>query len=323
MEFFGIREPHPGPRWKALYEATWPGYRSWYLSEGEAARPSLRTARLELGRYFPELMPTYEQLVELAGGDDMSARMLTLWNPPHFLPACSQAVLIGETPMLVRNYDYRPDLCERVVYSSAFTGRRIIGTGDCMWGLLDGMNDAGLAVSLAFGGRPGCGRGFGMPLVIRYLLETAETVADVTSILAQVPVHMAYNLTVLDGNADVATIFVAPEAEPEVFRHAVGTNHRGLTPEWPDHAMRFASVERQQALLDLLGRQPGPDALISAFLRPPLYRTAYKEGFGTMYTAAYRPFAGVVDYVWPGSTWRRGFDSPNAKHTAVLGAVGP
>jgi hypothetical protein len=35
-----------------------------------------------------------------------------------------------------------------------------------------------------------------------------------------------------------------------------------------------------------------------------------------MYTAAYRPQDGVVDYAWPGSTWRRGFDSPDATHEA-------
>ena len=47
---------------------------------------------------------------------------------------------------------------------------------DCLWGLLDGVNDAGLAVSLTFGGRRVLGDGFGIPIVIRYLLETCETV---------------------------------------------------------------------------------------------------------------------------------------------------
>ena len=32
---------------------------------------------------------------------------------------------------------------------------------DCLWGLLDGVNDAGLALSLTFGGRPQVGAGFG------------------------------------------------------------------------------------------------------------------------------------------------------------------
>jgi predicted choloylglycine hydrolase len=43
---------------------------------------------------------------------------------------------------------------------------------DCLWGLLDRVNDAGLAISLAFGGRPQVGEGFGIPLVIRYVQET-------------------------------------------------------------------------------------------------------------------------------------------------------
>jgi hypothetical protein len=56
--FHGIREPVPGPRWRALFAATWPGYRSWYLGEGEFARPSLPVAQHMLNRHMPELMPT-------------------------------------------------------------------------------------------------------------------------------------------------------------------------------------------------------------------------------------------------------------------------
>ena len=269
--FYGIREPQPGPRWRALFDATWAGYRTWYLSAGERARPSLRVARQQLDRHMPELVSTWERLVDLVDGDETAARMLTLYDPPRFLPGCSQAVLTGAEPILVRNYDYRPELCERVAYSSAFSGRRVLGSSDCLWGLLDGMNDAGLVISLTFGGRPGGGQGFGIPIVVRYLLEVAETVADVISVLDRLPVNMAYNLTVLDRNADVATVFVAPGAQPEVSRHRVATNHRGTVPDWPEHARAFRSVERRQALLDLLAGRPDPEALIAAFLRRPLY----------------------------------------------------
>jgi predicted choloylglycine hydrolase len=266
---------------------------------------------------MPELAGTWERLVELTGGDETAARMLTLYNPPRFLPGCSQLALAGDSPVLVRNYDYRPDLCERVIFSSAFTGRRVIGSSDCLWGLLDGMNDAGLVISLAFGGRRDVASGFGIPLVVRYVLEVAETVADAVATLARVPVNMAYNLTILDRNGETASVFVAPGAEPEVFAACPATNHRGKVPDDPDHAKRFRSVERQQALFGLLARRPASDSVISAFLQPPLYNTAYTEGFGTLYTAAYRPDDGVVDYVWPGSTWRRGFDSPDGTHAAI------
>ena len=317
LTFYGIREALPGPRWKALFEATWPGYRSWYVKEGDAVRPSLAVARRQLQRFMPELMPTWERLVDLTDDDETAARMLTLYDPPRFLPGCSQAVLSGATPMLVRNYDYHPGLCERVVYSSAVTGRRVIGMGDCLWGLLDGMNDRGLAVSLAFGGRGDAGKGFGIPLVLRYLLEVAETIAEATAALARIPVNMAYNLTLVDRNADVATAFVAPRIAPEVSRLRAATNHRGTVPDWPEHTSRFHSVERQQLLLDLLATSPDPKTLVAAFQRPPLYNTAYASGFGTVYTAAYRPDLGLVDYLWPGSTWRRGFDSPDSTHTVA------
>lgn len=317
LTFYGIRELTPGPRWRQLFDATWAGYRQWYLSEGEFTRPSLEVAYGMLMRHMPELTGTWERLVELSGGDETAARMLTLYDPPRFAPGCSQVALIGETPMLIRNYDYRPELCERVVYSSALTGRRVIGSSDCLWGLLDGMNDGGLAISLAFGGRHGAGSGFAIPLIVRYVLEVADTVADAIAVLARVPVNMAYNLTILDRNADTASVFVAPGVEPEVFVRCPATNHRGTVPDDPDHAQRFRSVERQRRLFTLQDRHPDPETAIAAFLEPPLYNTAYAAGFGTMYTAAYRPHDGIVDYVWPGSTWRRGFDSPDATHAAT------
>ena len=80
--------------------------------------------------------------------------------------------------MLVRNYDYPASRLEGTIASTAWTGGAVIGMTDCLSGLLDGMNDAGLAVSLTFGGRRASGPGFGVPLVVRYLLETCETTAD-------------------------------------------------------------------------------------------------------------------------------------------------
>ena len=124
--------------------------------------------------------------------------------------------------------------------TSRWTGRRVLGMSDCLWGLLDGMNDAGLAVSLAYGGRSGAGEGFGIPLVVRYVLEMAETVADVRSLLSRLPVSMAYNLTVVDRNADFGTFFVAPGKQPEYLPMAVATNHRGRTPRIPSTLDCFA-----------------------------------------------------------------------------------
>ena len=112
---------------------------------------------------------------------------------------------------------------------------------------------------------------------------------------------------------------MAPGVAPQVTRLPVATNHPGTTPEDPEHARRFRSVERQDALLRALDSRPDVSTLVQQFLRKPVYNTAYEEGFGTMYTAAYQPTKGVADFVWPTSSWGRRFDSPSGTHQAVLG----
>ena len=320
LTFYAIAEPQPGPRWQTLFSITWPGYRSWYLRYGEAARPSYATCQRMLRTHMPELVPTWQRLVDLADGDELAARMLTLYNPPPYLAGCSQAVLTHDTPTLVRNYDYAPLLLERVVYESAFTGRRVIGMSDCLWGLVDGMNDAGLAVSLAFGGRRVVGEGFGIPLVLRYLLEVCETAADARRTLQRLPVHMAYNVTAVDRDGDFFTAFLGPDRAPGFSRQPVATNHQERL-DWPEQARATRSPERQRVLLDLL-RDASLDGerLVGMFLRPPLYSTAYSLGFGTLYTAVYRPAERTVEYRWPGSVWRHSLDTlASGEHAVMLG----
>ena len=309
---YGINEPVPGPRWRALFDATWPHYRAWYLGHDPQDRPELSVAVRMLARHMPELLPTYQRLVELVGGDETAARMLTLWSAPRFSPGCSQLAVPWPAPMLCRNYDYSPELFEYTVYSSRFTGRRVIGTGDCLWGLLDGMNDAGLAMSLAFGGRPGSGRGFAIPLVLRYLLEVCTTVDDVREVLRGMPVAMSYNVTAIDSGGTVLTAYLDPDTPAEFSSTPAATNHRGEIPEFPEAARALHSVERRQTLLQLSDGHPGPTDLVTSFLAEPLYNTGFSRAFGTIYTALYQPAAGFVDYCWPGQTWRRHFDDPDA-----------
>ena len=41
---------------------------------------------------------------------------------------------------------------------------------------------------------------------------------------------------------------------------------------------------------------------IATFLKPPLYSTAFAEGFGTLYTAVYEPRARTMSLCRPGTT---------------------
>jgi len=204
----------------------------------------------------------------------------------------------------VRNYDYHPDRIEGTILKTPAT----LGMADCLWGLLDGINDGGLAVSLTFGGRPDLGDGFAISLVVRYLLETCDTVEQARATLARIPVHAPQNLTLLDRSGAYLTAYVGPGRPPE-FRDLAGTtNHQGKV-DWPEYAAAIRSVERERCVLDLLGDEAMTrERFVESFLEPPLRSTSYSQGFGTLYTAAYFPAEGRVEYRWPGVVWEQSFD---------------
>jgi predicted choloylglycine hydrolase len=309
IEFEAVDELEPGAKWQARFNAMWPTYRAWYLRDGEAGRPDLATGRRMLARHMPELVSTYERLVELAGGGELAARMLSLYRPPGFIVGCSQGAWTRTGPVLVRNYDYPVSRLEGIVYLTRWSGARVIGMSDCLWGLLDGINDAGLAVSLTFGGRRDVGDGFAISLVVRYLLETCETVAQARAALARIPVHAAQNVTVLDRSGAFLTAYVGPGRAPEFHAVAVATNHQGRL-EWSAYDRLTRTVERERFVSGLLGDPAMTrERFIAAFLEPPLRNTDYAQGFGTIYTAAYHPRQGRVEYLWPGSAWEQSFDA--------------
>jgi hypothetical protein len=63
-------------------------------------------------------------------------------------------------------------------------------------------------------------------------------------------------------------------------------------------------VERERFLLHRLTLHRDPqEKFINAFLRPPLYSTAFASGFGTLYTAVYRPRLQEMEVRWPGTVW--------------------
>jgi predicted choloylglycine hydrolase len=309
IDFEAVDEPQPGEQWRERFEAMWPTYRAWYLQGNRSERPDLATCRRALQAHMPELVPVWERLVDLAGGDELAARLLSLYRPPGFVVGCSQGAWTrAGGPVLVRNYDYPVERLEGIVYLTDWGGRRVIGMSDCLWGLLDGINDAGLAISLTFGGRRDVGDGFAIPLVVRYVLETCDSVAEARAALARIPVHAPQNLTLLDRSGEYLTAYVGPGRPAEFRDVAATTNHQGRV-EWPEYAAAIRTVEREQCVLALLGDSGMTrDRFVESFLEPPLRNDAYAQGFGTIYTAAYFPAEGRVEYRWPGTVWEQSFD---------------
>ena len=323
MYWRALKEETPGPKWAGLFAEYWPDYRKWWLTEGEAARPTYAQCRRALNTHMPEMVPLYDQLCALAGGGDTAARFLSFYNPPPYLSGCSQAIWAGKEPVMVRNYDYNPNSFDQLVLHTSWQGRRVLGTSDGLWGLVDGVNDAGLAISLTFGGRRIVGQGFGVPLILRYVLQTCTTTDQATAVLARVPTHMSYNVTVLDRKRNYATAMMGPDRETMITHAAVATNHQENV-EWVSHARFTATVERERYLLNRLRMHKDPEEkFISAFLKPPLYSTAFSQGFGTLYTAVYRPRKREMELRWPGTVWPLSLDNfvEGAREVLVPGAA--
>lgn len=307
LKFRGVREPEPNDATRKRFERAWPAYHRWFLREGDGKRPGFLTCRAALEQYMPELVATWEKLTELAGGGDQQARLLSLYRPTPYLSGCSQAAWPGESPLLIRNYDYHPHHCEGVILYSAWHGTKVIAQSDTLWGVLDGVNEHGLAVSLAFGGRRVVGDGFGVPLVLRYILEFCKTSVEALEVLRRIPSHMAYNIHVVDGAGNCLNVHVSPDREAHVMDSLVSTNHQREI-EWTRHAEKTRTLEREQFLLEQLDGNSDSARFISRFLDPPLYNTRFEEGFGTLYTAAYDTQQRTATFLWPNHRWNVSFD---------------
>jgi predicted choloylglycine hydrolase len=295
-------------RWAAYARGLWPEMAGLLTEEGRTARGADRVRAL-FGAHMPELVPVLDRL---AGGLDRpeAEAFLTHAALRPFTQSCTQ---IGRNGTLLRNYDLRPDQCEGTIVSSCFL-RPVIGMQDMLWGMLDGMNDAGLAVSLTWGGRSAYGRGFAVLIVVRYLLETCDTVDEAVRRLRSLPVAVPQNLTLVDA-AKAVTVFVGPDMSPTTAPDACAANHQHL-PVTDEQERALRTQERLRAV-----RAAGTD--VAAMLKPPLYRPVDEQGSRTLYTAHYRPAEGRVTYYWPGESWQQSFAgfTPGTR-TVTLGPVG-
>lgn len=293
----------PGPAVAAEFERSWPAYRRWFLHKGEAERPSYAESRGAIRTHMPELLADYDALVDQVGGGDLEARFLSHWCPPPLVAACSIAMLTTPYPMLIRNYDYPPSLCDALALRTHWSGRTVLGMADCGWGLMDGMNGDGLAIAISFGGRRAVGHGFGIGLVVRYLLQVCTTTSEAVERLMRLPVQMSYNVAIIDAHGDHRIVGTRPDLDPVVSHSLSCANRQGAT-EWPEHAA-YCNTEAREERLEALVTFPliESDDLVSAFLRPPLYRSLVESTWGTVYTAAYAPMLGALTLLWPDDQW--------------------
>ena len=230
-----------------------------------------------LRAHMPELMPAYERVVELAGGGDLAARMLSLYKPPPYLAACSQGAWVREGgPVLARNYDYAPGRFEGLIWSTRLLERRVIGTSDPVGTAR--RHERRRPRGLAHVRRATCdGRRVRHP---HRRAVPAGGLRDGAQARDDRPLPSASRTTtIVDRAGDVVTAYVSPDRDPIFRPFPAATNHQGLV-EVLDQAKATRTIEREQCIVRLVeGDAPDVEAFAGAFLRSPLFSTSYANGW--------------------------------------------
>lgn len=304
LDFTAVDDGKPGSAaWTERVRPQWPTAVA-AVDESAMTPEGWAAAVAAFGEHLPELLPVLERLAEALDTPEAAA-VLTQATFKPFFAACSQTSVAGA---LVRNYDFDPRLCERVISRTEYL-RPVIGMSEFCWGLLDGMNEAGLAVSLTFGGRLVHKPGMSILMIVRYLLETCDDVEQAWERLQRIPVATAQNLTLVD-REQALSVHIGPDIRPTRAASLCVTNHQ--TDPVEEEQERQTRTLLRQATVSAAAEQAEDDDpaehVVRALLNRPVYNTDYDSGLGTIYTAAYRPTEGRVDYIWPGGVrWPQSF----------------
>jgi len=308
LEFSVLQEHYVGEKLAVMYENSRPAYHRWLSRAPEQISAELGREKLQY--FMPEMVSTYDFLSQALGGDEQTCAFLSLYNPPVFRSGCSQAVKKTEKIELVRNYDFPETLCDRLLLHTNWNGTKVIAMTDCLWGVLDGMNEHGLSVSLAYGGRSNHGDGFAITLVLRYILEFCRSCSEAIEVLQRVPVHMAYNITLVDRAGETQTVFICPGQSIRVTPLGFATNHQNDAPIENLNAIADSYLREQFLAARLADKNSKKQSLVELFLQPPLLRKSSEwQGWGTLYTARYLALTGEIELHWPnGQVIKQSFD---------------
>jgi predicted choloylglycine hydrolase len=313
VTFRALSDDEGGHRIAEEFHRRWPFYTDWLLSaQRKKAMPSAAQCLDQLYKHMPELLPAFRRLDKVFGSPQYLPQFLCLYNPPTIIAGCSQAVWRRDNEIaLIRNYDFPQNKWDAMQLRSNWNGTGVIATTDCFWGVLDGMNEHGLAVSLSFGGKLIVGDGFAITLVLRYILEFCATTAEAEAVLRRLPVSMAYNVVLVDKNLNHKIVYVGPGQEARSSEVLCTTNHQREND--PDSSLEILSDSglRQQFLAARVAdKNETLTHFEKLFALPPLYRKAHESrGWGTLYTASYYPLSGRVTLNWPGRSLHQSFAS--------------
>lgn len=200
---------------------------------------------------------------------------------------------------MLRNYDFHPDATSAVILRTRWTGTRVLGMAEGVSGLLDGVNEHGIAAALTFGGRHVYGPGFGIVQIVRYLLEVSRDLTDAAEVLRRVPCASAQNVLVQDRSGNARRAELAPDRPPLIVEADAVANHQAGAVPGESLRRRFEAA---------CGLADDARTGLSVFAEGKLCLDDFDGWLGTLYTAEYRPARGSVRFHWGADSWEQSLD---------------
>ena len=219
-----------------------------------------------------------------------------------------------------------------------------IGSSLIFFGFTEGMNEHGLVMTMSAGGwpvgatpemRPPLDDGFQFWFVLRCVLERCKTVDEAVALIREIPTCGNPNFIVADraGSAALIEVFgrnkavkrIGPQSEDQVV---YSTNHFTL-PEmelFRDPVWTNSQVRRDAIRACLEGTRKvnwqGIKELLSNEYPQGLACHYYDEGFGTLRSMVFDPFAGEIEMSFGspvGGSWQRiDFNTQMARYPMQL-----
>lgn len=293
--FGAVNEPQPGGLVRQAVEEARAFVADWYAKAERIPDPE--ECRRRVGTHMPEMLGLFDSMAGCAGDDPAMIAALAGIDPPPFIPAgCTVRAFTRPRPTMLRNYDFHPDATSAVILRTEWSGRHVLGMSEGVSGLLDGVNDAGVAAALTFGGRHVYGAGFSIVQIIRYLLQVASDVKEAADVLRRMPCAWAQNVLVQDRSGKSVRAELAPDRAPLVVDGNVVANHQADVEPRPDSARRFDTA---CALAE------DAEAARVVFVEGDLLKQDFDDWLGTLYTAEYLPNEGAVTFHWRDGSWRQ------------------
>jgi predicted choloylglycine hydrolase len=310
--FRAIDEPVPGDFTKRAIEESRGFVRGWSAKADRIPAPD--DCRRRVAEIMPELLPVFDAMAEFAAGDPAMIAAFAGIDPPPLIPAgCTVRAFTRPEPTMLRNYDFHPDATSAVILRTRWSGTRVLGMAEGVSGLLDGVNEYGVAAALTFGGRHVYGPGFGIVQILRYLLEVSRDLGDAAEVLRRVPCAWSQNVLVQDRSGKALRAELAPDREPRIVEADAVTNHQAEVVPGESSRRRF---ETACSLADDAGSGR------AVFAEGELCLDDFDGWLGTLYTAEYRPAGGSVRYHWGADSWEHALDRFEAGSRKIAYGVG-